>query len=60
MNRLIWALIALVLLLGGVYVRLHRPDDWVAFLMLGVGVGIVSAVAGSFVHDVLADRPPQL
>jgi len=59
MNRLIWALIAVVLLLGAVYVRLHRPDDWVAFLMLGVGVGIGCAVAGSLVHDVLADgRPP--
>jgi len=50
-DRLTWLLLALVLLLGGLYLHVHLAGDWLAFLMAGVGAGIDIALAGSVIHD---------
>lgn len=51
MDRLTWLLLALVLLLGGLYLHVHLAGDWLAFLVAGVGAGIGIALAGSIIHD---------
>jgi hypothetical protein len=53
MDRLTWLLLALVLLLGGVYLHVHLAGDWLAFLVAGIGAGIGIALAGSVIHDAL-------
>ena len=53
MNRLVWTLLAGVLVLGAYYVHLHRSRDAIVYVMVGVGAGIGCAVAGSFIHDAL-------
>jgi hypothetical protein len=60
MERGLWALAALVLGLGGWYLLLLGIADWLAYLLIGVGVGIGCAVVGSLAHDALAgtnERP---
>jgi len=54
MERGLWALAALVLGLGGWYLLLLGVADWLAYLLIGVGVGIGCAVLGSLAHDALA------
>jgi hypothetical protein len=54
MERGLWALAALVLGLGGWYLLLLGVADWLAYLLIGVGVGIGCAVVGSLAHDALA------
>jgi hypothetical protein len=54
MERGLWALAALVLGLGGWYLLLLDIAGWLAYLLLGVGVGIGCAVVGSLAHDALA------
>src|ERR1700686_585869 len=44
MDRLTWLLLALVLLLGGLYLHVHLAGDWLAFL---VGSGLPSDVTES-------------
>jgi hypothetical protein len=59
-ERGLWALAALVLGLGGWYLLLLGIADWLAYLLIGVGVGIGCAVVGSLAHDALAgtnERP---
>ncbi len=56
MDRLAWGLLAVVLVLGGLYALGRLPADWVSYVMVGVGLGIGCAVAGSLLHDVLADK----
>jgi hypothetical protein len=53
MNRLLWMLLAAVLLLGAYYVHLHRSRDAIVYVMVGVGAGIGCAVAGSFLRQAL-------
>jgi hypothetical protein len=53
-ERGLWALAALVLGLGGWYLLLLGFADWLAYLLIGVGVGIGCAVVGSLAHDALA------
>jgi hypothetical protein len=53
-ERGLWALAALVLGLGGWYLLLLGIAGWLAYLLIGVGVGIGCAVVGSLAHDALA------
>jgi hypothetical protein len=52
--RFVWALIALVLGLGGWLMLLQGLGGQAGFAVIGVGVGIGTAVAGSLAHDALA------
>jgi hypothetical protein len=52
--RLVWALIALILALGGWNLLANGLFEWVAWLSIGVGIGIACAVGGSLAHDALA------
>jgi hypothetical protein len=54
MERGLWALMALVLGLGGWYLLLLGIAAWLGYLVIGVGVGIACSVLGSLAHDVLA------
>jgi hypothetical protein len=54
--RLIWALVALVLGLGGWNLLETGVLEWAAWLVIGIGAGIACAVAGSLAHDALAGR----
>ena len=54
MERGLWALSGLVLALGGWYLLLLGIAVWLDYLLIGVGVGIGCAVAGSLAHDALA------
>jgi len=55
-DRLTWLLVALVLLLGGLYLRVHLADEWLAYLVAGVGAGIGIALVGSVIHDAFAGQ----
>jgi len=55
-DRLTWLLVALVLLLGGLYVHVHLADEWLAYLVAGVGAGIGIALVGSVIHDAFAGQ----
>ena len=60
MERGLWALAALVLGLGGWYLLLLGIAGWLAYLFIGVGLGIGCGVVGSLAHDALAgtgDKP---
>jgi hypothetical protein len=52
--RLIWALLALVLGLGGWNLLASGMLEWAAWLAIGIGIGIGCAVVGSLAHDALA------
>lgn len=54
MARLIWALLGLVLGLGGWNLLASGWLEWAGWLAVGVGIGIGCAVVGSLAHDVLA------
>jgi hypothetical protein len=58
-DRLTWLLVALVLVLAGLYLHVHLAGDWLAFLLAGVGAGIGIALAGSVIHDAFVS-PRQL
>ena len=58
-DRLTWLLLALVLLLGGLYLHVHLAGDWLAFLVAGVGAGIGIALAGSVIHDAFNNQREQ-
>ena len=59
MDRLTWLVLALVLLLGGLYLLLLRASEWLAYLVAGVGAGIGLALIGSLIHDALAGQRPR-
>ena len=54
MARLIWALMALVLGLGGWNLLAAGILEWAGWLAIGVGIGIGCGVVGSLAHDALA------
>ena len=56
LDRLTWLVLAVVLLLSGVYLYLHLVADWLAFLVMGVGAGIGIALTGSVIHDAFAGQ----
>jgi hypothetical protein len=53
-TRLVWALVALVLGLGGWLMLLNEVLGIAGYVVVGVGVGIGCAVVGSLAHDALA------
>lgn len=56
MDRLTWLLLALVLLLAGLYLHLRLADEGLAYLVAGVGAGIGIALIGSVIHDAFAGQ----
>jgi hypothetical protein len=56
LDRLAWGLLAVVLVLAGLYVLDLVPTEWVSYLVMGIGVGIGCAVTGSLLHDILAGK----
>jgi len=52
--RLVWALVALVLGLAGWLMLIEGVLGISGYVVVGVGVGIGCAVAGSLAHDALA------
>jgi len=55
-DRLTWLVLALVLLLGGLYLHVHLASEWLAYLLAGVGAGIGIALVGTLIHDVFAGQ----
>jgi hypothetical protein len=53
-TRLVWALVALILGLGGWLMLLNGTLGISGYAVVGVGVGIGCAVVGSLAHDALA------
>ena len=53
-TRLVWALVALILGLGGWLLLLSGALGISVYVVVGVGVGIGCAVVGSLAHDALA------
>jgi hypothetical protein len=55
-DRLTWLLLAIVLLLVGVYLHVHLASEWLAYLVAGIGAGIAIALFGSVIHDAFAGQ----
>lgn len=55
-DRLTWLALALVLLLGGLYLHLHLAGEWLVYLVAGIGAGIGLALVGSVIHDAFAGQ----
>ncbi len=53
-TRLVWALMALVLGLGGWLMLVDGVLGSAGYVLVGVGVGIGCALLGSLAHDALA------
>lgn len=53
-TRLVWALVALVLGLGGWLMLINEVLGVAGYVVVGVGLGIGCAVIGSLAHDALA------
>ncbi len=53
-TRLVWALVALILGLGGWLMLLNGTFGISGYVVVGVGIGIGCAVIGSLAHDALA------
>ena len=56
MDRLSWVLLALVLLLAGIYLNVRLADEWLSYLVAGIGAGIGLALLGSVIHDAFAGQ----
>ena len=59
-TRLVWALVARVLGLGGWLMLLNGTLGFSGYVVVGVGVGIGCAVVGSLAHDALAGPQERL
>jgi len=59
MDRLSWLLLAVVLLLAGVYLHVRLADEVLSYLVAGVGAGIGLALLGSIIHDAFAGQRQQ-
>jgi hypothetical protein len=53
-TRLVWALVALVLGLGGWLMLVDGVLGSAGYVLAGIGVGIGCALLGSLAHDALA------
>ena len=56
MDRVTWLVLALVLLLGALYLHVHLAGEWLAYLVAGIGAGIGLALVGSVIHDGFAGQ----
>lgn len=56
MDRLSWLLLAVVLLLAGLYLHVRLADEWLTYLLAGIGAGIGLALLGSIIHDTFAGQ----
>jgi hypothetical protein len=56
MDRLSWLLLAVVLLLAGLYIHVRLAGEWLAYLLAGIGAGIGLALLGSIIHDTFAGQ----
>jgi opacity protein-like surface antigen len=56
MDRLSWLLLALVLMLAGIYLDMRFGGEWLAYLLAGIGAGIGLALLGSVIHDAVAGQ----
>jgi hypothetical protein len=56
MDRLSWLLLALVLMLAGIYLDMRLGGEWLAYLLAGIGAGIGLALLGSVIHDAVAGQ----
>ena len=59
MDRLSWLLLALVLLLAGVYLHVRLADEVLSYLVAGIGAGIGLALFGSIIYDAFAGQRHQ-
>jgi hypothetical protein len=55
--RLIWLIIAAILGLAGYDLLLRQLLGWTGYFVVGVAIGIASAVVGSYAHDMLSGSP---
>ncbi len=53
MARLIWLIVAAILGLAGYDLLLRDLLGWTGYFVVGVAIGILSAVIGSYAHDAL-------
>jgi hypothetical protein len=53
-TRLVWALVALVLVLAGWLMLIEGLLGSIGFVVMGVGLGVGCALLGSLLHDALA------
>jgi hypothetical protein len=56
MDRLSWLLIGLILVLAGLYLHERLADEWLSYLVAGIGAGIGLALLGSVIHDAFAGQ----
>ena len=54
MTRLVWFIVAVILGLVGLDLLARGWLGWTGWFVVGVGVGVGSAVLGSLLHDALA------
>ena len=54
MPRVLWILVAVVLMLAGWDLLLTKLLGVLAYIVLGIGIGIGTAVVGSLAYDSLA------
>src|SRR5437773_1771248 len=54
MTRLIWMIVAVILGLTGYDLLVRDLLGGIGFFVAGIGIGIASAVVGSYAHDALA------
>jgi hypothetical protein len=59
MDRLSWLLLAIVLVLAGLYLHVRLADETLSYLVAGIGAGIGLALLGSIIHDAFAGQRTQ-
>jgi hypothetical protein len=58
-DRLSWLLLAIVLVLAGLYLHVRLADETLSYLVAGIGAGIGLALLGSIIHDAFAGQRTQ-
>jgi len=54
-----WLLLAIVLVLAGLYLHVRLADETLSYLVAGIGAGIGLALLGSIIHDAFAGQRTQ-